>query len=64
MEIERMTPQRLRDMLYGGESVTVIDVRSAEAYEALHVPGALNIPKGTISSACSAFPKEGRFVLY
>lgn len=64
MEIDRITPQSLRDMLYGGESVIVIDVRSAEAYEALHVPGALNIPKDTISSACSAFPREGRFVFY
>ena len=64
MEIDRITPQRLKDMLYGGESVTVIDVRSVEAYEALHVPGALNIPKNTISSACSALSKDERFVLY
>jgi rhodanese-related sulfurtransferase len=43
-------PVELARMVESGE-VNVVDVREAEDYEEGHVPGAINLPKGTWESA-------------
>jgi rhodanese-related sulfurtransferase len=56
-------PAELFRYLKDGGSVTVIDVRSPEAYGKAHVPGAINLPKEkweTEEGLC----KEGLNVLY
>ena len=41
----------LFEALNNGESVVVIDARSAEAYEIEHIPTSINIPHRTMSEA-------------
>jgi rhodanese-related sulfurtransferase len=43
-------PAELNEMIKRGERIRVIDVRRAEDYEKGHVPGAINMPKGTWSN--------------
>lgn len=40
-------PIELNEMIKHGESVRIIDVRRPEDYRAGHIPGAINMPKGT-----------------
>jgi len=45
--------------------VVLIDVRSAEEYEAGHLPGALNIPGSQIGARVAEIRKMGRLpILY
>lgn len=36
--------------LYAANNVVVLDVRSTEAYQSGHIPGALSVPEGTIDA--------------
>jgi len=40
-------PVEVSHMIEEGESVTIVDVREAEDYAKGHVPGAINLPRGT-----------------
>jgi rhodanese-related sulfurtransferase len=40
----------LKVALEAGENITVIDARSAEAFQREHLPGAINIPHRTMSA--------------
>ena len=44
----------LKVALECGERITVIDARSADAYAAGHIPGAINIPHRTMSAETTA----------
>lgn len=44
----------LKVALERGERITVIDARSADAYAAGHIPGAINIPHRTMSAETTA----------
>lgn len=41
--VEEVTPEEVREKL-ADEGVQVVDIRSREAFEAGHVPGALSVP--------------------
>jgi rhodanese-related sulfurtransferase len=43
-------PGELNEMMKRGERIRVIDVRRAEDYQKGHIPGAMNMPKGTWSN--------------
>src|SRR5436190_23095790 len=43
-------PVELEHMLKSGEPIVVVDVREAEDYSRGHIPGAINLPKGTWSN--------------
>jgi len=45
-------------------SVTIIDVRTSEAYVASHIPGALHIPLSRIEGEIQYLPKDKRVVTY
>ena len=47
---DRMPMAEFKRLLAAG-NVVVLDVRSADAYAAGHIPGALSIPEDTITSA-------------
>ncbi len=64
MDIERITPHELKAMLDDGENVTVIDVRSSEAYDSAHISGAINITKDTVAAARNELSTEGKLVFY
>ena len=42
------------DLERGGEAITVIDARGAEAYAQCHVPGAVSLPHRAISESTTA----------
>lgn len=55
----------LKVALEAGENVIVIDARSADAYAAEHIPGAINIPHRQMSAdSTSALDKSALVVTY
>ncbi|MFW6084013.1 MAG: rhodanese-like domain-containing protein [Gemmatimonadota bacterium] len=48
------------DLERAPDRILVLDVRSPEAYEACHVPGAVNLPHRTISAKTTASIERGR----
>jgi protein-disulfide isomerase/rhodanese-related sulfurtransferase/uncharacterized membrane protein len=57
------TPQA--EKLYGdGSQAVFVDVRSTEAFQAGHIPGALNIPIDSFQKEWTRLPKDKRIVLY
>lgn len=60
---KRMTPDELKKRL-GDDDLVVVDVRSADKYEAGHVPGALHIPVAEIKKDVPDLPKEKQIVTY
>jgi len=44
----------LKVALEGGENIVVIDARSADAYAAEHIPGAISIPHRTMNAETTA----------
>jgi rhodanese-related sulfurtransferase len=45
-----LTREQLKAMLEARERFTLIDVRSAESYQAEHIPGAINMPANEIEA--------------
>ena len=55
----------LKVALEGGERITVIDARSARAFEAEHIPGAVSLPHRSMDAATTAkLDKTGLVVTY
>lgn len=44
MEIKRIEPEEAKELLDSTEDYTYLDVRTAEEFEAGHVPGSINVP--------------------
>ncbi len=44
IEVERVKPTELRELLEHGKRLQLIDVRSPREYDEGHVPGAVNVP--------------------
>jgi len=45
-------PVELSQMIRSGDNhITIVDVRAAEDYQKGHIPGAINLPKGTWANA-------------
>jgi phage shock protein E len=56
------TPEQLDALMKSGTPVTIIDLRSTEAYQQGHIPGAINIPHRLIAE--KKLPPLGRVVAY
>ncbi len=39
-----VSPQKLKEEVTGGKSVTIVDLQEAHAYAHSHIPGAVNVP--------------------
>ena len=48
MEYKTITPQTAKEMI-DHEKVTIVDVREEEEYAAMHIPGSILLPLGTIT---------------
>ncbi len=57
-----ISPADLQQQLNGGESLTLIDVRSASLFEQGHIPNAINIPAAVLPQ--KELPPLGRVVVY
>jgi rhodanese-related sulfurtransferase len=44
MEVKRVEPQQVKELLDGDESYIYLDVRTADEFQAGHVPEAINVP--------------------
>jgi rhodanese-related sulfurtransferase len=56
-------PIELNEMMKRGEKMRVIDVRSPEDFSKGHIPGAINMPKGTWGNT-SRLSRENTNVVY
>jgi rhodanese-related sulfurtransferase len=52
------------DVAAARDGLVLIDARSAEAYEAGHLPGAINLPHATIDEEAVAALPDGQLVAY
>lgn len=57
MEYKTITPQTAKEMI-DHEKVTIVDVREEEEYAAMHIPGSILLPLGTITQTAAASLKD------
>jgi len=51
-EVEELMPWDLEARLQGDPAVLLVDVREPYEYEAMHIAGSINVPRGILESAC------------
>ncbi|KYC52402.1 MAG: molybdopterin biosynthesis-like protein MoeZ [Candidatus Methanofastidiosum methylothiophilum] len=59
-----LTAYQLKQLIDGGESIYLIDVRTEEQFAESHIPGAVNIPYNKLGVMISQIPKDKKVVLY
>ena len=59
-----IAPERLREQLSGDQPPVVIDVRTKEAYQAGHIPGAIHIPGQVLRRRLAEIPRDRNIVVY
>jgi rhodanese-related sulfurtransferase len=55
---------QLRALLDAGTQADIVDVRTVEEFEELHIRGARSIPLRTIGPRAVEVPRQGLVVLY
>jgi 3-mercaptopyruvate sulfurtransferase SseA len=60
----RLTPDQVRARQATGESIVVVDVRSAAEFAAGHIAGALSVPWPDLPRHYSELPKDKYILLY
>jgi 3-mercaptopyruvate sulfurtransferase SseA len=60
----RVTPEQAYARIQAGEDLVILDVRSASAYQAGHIQGAINIPWANLKDDYSQLPKDRFILLY
>ena len=56
-------PWDLNEALGRGDRILLVDTRSPEAYRKSHIPGAMNIPHRTMSTATTAHLDKGALIV-
>lgn len=62
-DVQRITPAEASSLLNSGEAV-LYDVRSAEAYKALHAVGALSWPEADAAARLGELPVDKSLIFY
>lgn len=62
-DILRVSVQEAREALEDGSAI-FLDVRSAESFEAGHIPGAISMPIGEISERINELPSNAWIITY
>ena len=57
-----ITKQQIEELQQQNNSVKLIDIRTPEEYEKMHVPGAVNIPAETIAGNNTKFAANDTIV--
>lgn len=51
-DVEELMPWDMEEKLADNPELLIIDVREADEFVSMHIPGSLNIPRGILESAC------------
>ncbi|QIK36968.1 rhodanese-like domain-containing protein [Caldichromatium japonicum] len=51
-EVREVMPWDLAERIRENPELLIIDVREPYEFEAMHIPGSLNVPRGILESAC------------
>jgi len=51
-DVEEVYPWDLEDALKGDSDLLLVDIREPYEYDAMHIDGALNVPRGILETAC------------
>ncbi len=51
-EVDELMPWDLEELLESNPDVLLLDVREPNEYDAMHIKGALNVPRGVLETAC------------
>lgn len=63
-EVSKITPVDLMKRITKGESIFIVDVRSAAEYLDVRIPGAVSVPLEEVQSRVGTFPGDRDIVLY
>jgi rhodanese-related sulfurtransferase len=59
-----ISPKEVAERLQAGEQIPLIDVRSREEWDAVHIPGSIFFTQELMQQILSEWPKEREFVFY
>jgi rhodanese-related sulfurtransferase len=62
--VSYISVEELKELLDRRARVDVIDVRTRDEYDALHIKGARSLPLRTVRERAAAIPRAGLVVLY
>lgn len=51
-EVREIWPWDLAERIEANPDLLIVDVREPYEFEAMHIPGSLNVPRGILESAC------------
>jgi rhodanese-related sulfurtransferase len=51
-EVREIMPWDLEERLQANPQLMIVDVREPEEFEAMHIAGSINVPRGILESAC------------
>jgi len=51
-DIQEIMPWHLVDRMKANPDLLVLDVREPYEFDAMHIPGSMNVPRGILESAC------------
>ena len=50
--VEELMPWDLEETLLASSGVVLLDIREPYEFEAMHIAGSINVPRGILESAC------------
>jgi rhodanese-related sulfurtransferase len=56
--VAQLSPQELRQMIDSSSKAVLVDVRARQEFEALSIPGAINIPAPDLRARHAELPKD------
>ncbi|EGA88862.1 Rhodanese domain protein [Planococcus donghaensis MPA1U2] len=61
--MKTMTTQEVQELLESNQSINLIDVRETDEVAAGKIPGAINIPLGTLESRMGELDKSQEYIM-
>ncbi|MGE6261299.1 rhodanese-like domain-containing protein [Heyndrickxia sporothermodurans] len=61
--MKEITPKEVEIFIQEGKKLNIIDVREVDEVEAGKIPGAVNIPLGTIESRINELDKSAEYIM-
>ena len=63
-EIPRISPEEVKAKLDAGSNLVIVDARSKEAYEQVHITGAISMPLGEVAERYSELRGYDEIITY